>query len=380
MDGVLGTLRRRRREGGMHAALALLLALACTAPAPAPPASGPTPGPAATLSAGAGSSLAPAGTNTSTPAAFPRPEKEALEIAVAGTSSTGLPLYVAIEAGLLQRHGLSVNVSVVAANVAVQGLISNTIDIYQGGTATIAGRLGGADILYVSSLVDRSSLTLFGERGITAFTDFRGKGIATTTVGAFGEIALLHSAREYGMVAGQDFEIRYHPGSAPATTTFRAGNAQGIVITPPSSTELARDGYPTIIDYYRQGLKIIGPALAVKREFARDHPNTIRAYMRALLDGMRRAIDDRDFAMAVHAKYAQVDDPRVLAEDYEIGFQLWNRDMTVDPASIAIVLETSPLPNARAASPQEFYDNSIIAEVNTTYGAAVFPEVFRAAR
>jgi NitT/TauT family transport system substrate-binding protein len=270
--------------------------------------------------------------------------------------------------------------SVVAAPVAVQGLISNTIDIYQGGTATVAGRLGGADIFYVAALVDRSSLTLFGERGLSSFGDFRGRSIATTGVGAFGEIALFHTARAYGMVPGQDFDIRYHPATAAAAATFQTGGAQGAIITPPQSTELAHAGYPVIVDYYKQGLKIIGPATAVSRSYLRENPNTVRAFLRGVLAGLRRAVDDREYATAVHGKFTQVDDPRVLADDYDIGFQLWNRDMTVDPASISIALESSPLPNARDANVAEFYDNSVIAEVNATYGAALFPEVFRAAR
>src|SRR5207249_325099 len=138
--------------------------------------------------------------------AFPRPEKELIEVAEAGRSATTLPVRIAMDAGYFQQHGLAINLSVVAASVAVQGLVSSTIDVYQGGTATVAGRLAGADLIYVASLVDRSSLTLFGERGLTSFADFRGKSIATTSVGAFGEIALFHTARDYGMVPGQDFD------------------------------------------------------------------------------------------------------------------------------------------------------------------------------
>jgi NitT/TauT family transport system substrate-binding protein len=378
-----GRVVTRARRTGALAALALVAALAC-APASSP--SGAPPSGAAPVAARAstdGGPAAPAAAAASAnpaPASFPRPEKEAIELAEAGISSTSLPVHIAIDAGYFQQEGLSVNLSVVSANVAVQGLVSNTIDIYQGGTATVAGRLGGADIFYVASLVDRSSLTLFGERGISSFGDFRGKSIATTGVGAFGEIALIHTARAYGMVPGQDFDIRYHPGTAPAATTFRTGGAQGVIITPPQSTELAHAGYPTVVDYYQQGLKIIGPATAVSRSFLRENPNTVRAFLRGVLAGLRRAVDDREYATAVHGKFAQVDDPRVLAEDYDIGFQLWNRDMTVDPTSITIVLESSPLPNARDANPAEFYDNSVIAEVNASYGAALFPEVFRAGR
>ncbi len=40
------------------------------------------------------------------------------------------------------------------ATLAVQGIISGTIDIYQGGTAAIAANLAGADIMYVAAAVE----------------------------------------------------------------------------------------------------------------------------------------------------------------------------------------------------------------------------------
>lgn len=376
-DTPLRLRRGRARRGFGIAALTLLAALACapgpTSPMPAPPIAR-SEAPAA--ASAAANTVAPAPAAAPLPAPGAPPEKTALAVAEAGVSSTGLPLHVANEAGYLQRHGLSVEVSTLAANVAVQGLVSGTIDIYQGGTAAIAARLGGADVIYVASLVDRSSLTLFGDRGLSSFADFRGKNVATGAIGAFGEIALLHTAREYGMVPHEDFAISYYPNAAATAAAFRSGASQGTIITPPNSIELARDGYPVIVDYYRQGIKLIGPAIAVTRSFARENPNTLKAYMRALLDGMRRAVDDRELAMTVHGKRAQVDDRQVLADDYELGFRLWNRDMTVDPASISIVLESSPLPNARDANPADFYDNSLIAEINATYAAALFPEAF----
>ena len=53
-----------------------------------------------------------------------------------------------------------------------KGMISGTIDIYQGGTAAIAANLAGADIIYVAAAVDRNSLILFGQKGITSLEVF----------------------------------------------------------------------------------------------------------------------------------------------------------------------------------------------------------------
>src|SRR5262245_15987077 len=101
-----------------------------------------------------------------------------------------------MEARYFTKSGMTVAVSQLGATIAVQGIISGTIDIYQGGTAAIAANLAGADIIYVAAAVDRNSLILFGQKGITSFEAFRGKSIATTFPGAFGEIAIRMTARK----------------------------------------------------------------------------------------------------------------------------------------------------------------------------------------
>ena len=121
---------------------------------------------------------------------FSKPEKTRLEVGTAGSGTTSLPLFVALDGGYFTKRGLTVSVNQVGATVAVQGIISGTLDIYQGGTAAIAANLAGADIIYVAAAVDRNSLILFGQKGITSFESLRGKSIATTFPGAFGEIAV----------------------------------------------------------------------------------------------------------------------------------------------------------------------------------------------
>src|SRR5215813_14279241 len=111
------------------------------------------------------------------PADFAKPEKNRLDVGTAGSGTTSLPLFVALEGGYFAKRGLNVSVSQLGATIAVQGIISGTIDIYQGGTAAIAANLAGADIIYVAAAVDRNSLILFGQKGVTSFENFRGKKI-----------------------------------------------------------------------------------------------------------------------------------------------------------------------------------------------------------
>ena len=302
-----------------------------------------------------------------------KPEKSRLEVAIAGTGSTSLPLLVTQEAGYFARRGLTVSISQVSASAAVQGVISGTIDIYQGGAAAIAGNLAGADLIYVAAAVDRSSLNLFGQRNLTTFESLRGKAISTTSPGAFGEIAVRMTARKLGMEMGKDIKLLFHRTPAEALSTFLVGNADGLVITPPQTEIAKQKGYPVIIDYFKEGLKITGPGTAVAREFAQKNPNTIKAFLMAYLDGLRRCIDDEDYAKKIEAKYTKISDPKILNENYQQGLRVWNRDMTVDPAAIRVVLDASADAKAKSADPNRFFDNALIQAVNREYAAKLFP-------
>jgi ABC-type nitrate/sulfonate/bicarbonate transport system substrate-binding protein len=284
-----------------------------------------------------------------------------------------LPVLLANEAGYFSKRGLTVNISTLSATASAQALLSGQVDIYQGGTATIHANVGGSDLIYIAASVDRSTLVLFGQKGLTTFDGLRGKSVATTSVGAFGEIAMRKTAKERGMEIGKDIKLLYHKGPPDALSTFLVGNADGVIITPPQ-TEIARSkGFPVIIDFYEQGLKIIGPGTGVARTFMQKNPNTLKVFLMGYLDGIKRSLDDVAYAQKVLAQTSKITDPKLLDDSYKEGVKVWNKDMTVDAEAIKLVLEQSTVAKAAELDPKRFFDNTLIREVNRDYGSKLFP-------
>jgi len=302
-----------------------------------------------------------------------KPEKNRLEVAIAATGPLYLPLLLAADAGYFAKRGLQVNLTVLSATASAQALLSGTVDIYQGGTATIHANVAGSDVIYIAAAVDKSTLVLFGQKGITTFEALRGKSVATTSVGAFGEIAMRKSAKERGMEIGKDIKLLYHKGPPDALSTFMLNNADGLIVTPPQ-TEMAKSkGYPVIIDYYERGFKIIGPGTGVARSFVRKNPNTLKIFLMGYLDGVKRALDDPVSAKHIESHYTKVTDPKLLEGSYQDGRKVWNKDMTVDLNAIKLVLEQSTVAKAAEIDPRRFFDNTLIKEVNRDYASKLFP-------
>lgn len=302
-----------------------------------------------------------------------KPEKNRLEVAIAATGPLYLPLLLAADAGYFAKRGLQVNLTVLSATASAQALLSGTVDIYQGGTATIHAIVAGSDLIYIAAAVDKSTLVLFGQKGITTLEGLRGKSVATTSVGAFGEIAIRKTAKERGMEIGKDIKLLYHKGPPDALSTFMLNNADGLIVTPPQ-TEMAKSkGYPVIIDFYQRGFKIIGPGTGVARSFVQKNPNTLKIFLMGYLDGVKRAIDDPTTAKQIESHYTKVTDPQLLEISYQEGRKVWNKDMTVDPDPIRTVLEQSTVAKAADLDPRRFFDNTLIKEVNRDYASKLFP-------
>lgn len=302
-----------------------------------------------------------------------KPEKPTLEVAIAATGPLYLPVILANEAGYFSKRGLTVNLTRLSATASAQALVSGQIDIYQGGTATIHANVAGSDLIYIAASVDRSTLVLFGQKGLTTFASLRGKSVATTSVGAFGEIAMRKSAKEHGMEIGKDIKLLYHKGPPDALSTFLVGNADGVIITPPQ-TEMARaKGFPVIIDFYEKGLKIIGPGTGVARTFMQKHPNTLKIFLMGYLDGIKRSLDDPEYAKTILARSSNITDAKLLEDSYRDGVKVWNKDMTVDGEAIKLVLEQSSNPKAAEIDPRRFFDSTLIRQVNRDYASKLFP-------
>lgn len=302
-----------------------------------------------------------------------RPEKNSLEVAVAAWGPLYMPLLVAHESGYFSRRGVTLNITQLSATASAQALISGQIDIYQGGASTIHANVGGSDLIYIGASVDRSTLVLFGQKGLATFEALKGKAVATTSVGAFGEIAMRKTAKERGLEIGKDIKLLYHKGPPDALTTFMSGNADGLIVTPPQSEMARTKGYPVIIDYFEQGFRIVGPGTGVARAFVQKYPNTLKIFLMGYLDGIKRSIDDPGYAKKIEAHYSKISDAKLLDESYQEGLKVWNKDMTVDAGAVRVVLEHSSNPKARDLDPKRFFDNTLIREVNRDYASKLFP-------
>jgi NitT/TauT family transport system substrate-binding protein len=266
-----------------------------------------------------------------------------------------------------------VKIEMMAASVANQALVAGSIDIYNGAASMITAHLAGADSIYIAAPSDHPQIVLLGRKGVNSLADLKGKTIAITSAGTSKDIFARYSASKAGLTVDKDIKLLYNPSEQALMATFTNGNADAALVSPPFTTQLAQQGYPVLEDYGKEGLKIIEPGVVVSKAMVDKMPNTLKAYLMGYLDGTKRALEDAPYTKQIDTKTTKVDDQSVIDFDYELGLKTWNKDLTVDPADIQLVLDSTTDPKAKTAKAAEFFDNSLITAVNRDYATKVFP-------
>ncbi|HEY1236603.1 MAG TPA: ABC transporter substrate-binding protein, partial [Candidatus Binatia bacterium] len=146
---------------------------------------------------------------------------------------------------------------------------------------------------------------------------------------------------------------------------LKAGSIQGGVIASPATAEAKRLGMRELVNMANLGIEYPQTTIATNGRYLRSNRDTLLRFTRAYVEGANRFINDRELALKVIAKYTKIQNRGTLEATYEDHVPYIKKIPTPSAGSIKTVLEQLALsdPKAGSARPQDFYDGSIIAEL-----------------
>jgi len=103
--------------------------------------------------------------------------------------------------------------------------------------------------------------------------------------------------------------------------------------------------------------------VVVTRTFLKDHPDQVKAFLTAYLEGWSFLADpaNKPAAVPILAKYTETDE-RLAGLAYDAMVPIWTTVKVphVTREAVLNLLEVSGVASAQSATPEQFYDNSII--------------------
>jgi ABC-type nitrate/sulfonate/bicarbonate transport system substrate-binding protein len=135
------------------------------------------------------------------------------------------------------------------------------------------------------------------------------------------------------------------------------------ILPPPTTLKARHAGLKEFLNITDKNIPMIQAAVGTTRAFLKDRPDLVKQYLQAYVEAlrfMRIQPEKTKKAIGKYTKTASVED---LDETYRVLSEVWERIPYVSSAAIQNLLDFSPVRGAKGANPDQFIDNSFIAEL-----------------
>ena len=345
------------RMGSLGAALSFLLAACVPAAPPAPTAvTAPTaPAPAREAPAAAAPQSKPA-------------SKVALKSVFTSTSGTLAPITATKEGGFFDEEGLDVSITRMQAGAPAMAVLrSGEVPIALiGAQQIVEANLKGGDFVIIASFSEKLGQSIYVDKSIERPEQLKGKTLGVNNFGSIPHIAGKIGLEKLGL---KDQVTFVATGGPPETmAALQAGAVQGVVISPPDSFRLRDLGYREMIDISKIDASSVNSAIITTRKWARENPDLVERYTRAMLKGTARMINDREFGLKTMSQHSGMEDPRLLSETLDYYREQFVRDGVPSMKALQsnIDLAAEEIPEARNARPEQFVDLSFVEKIKAS--------------
>jgi NitT/TauT family transport system substrate-binding protein len=280
-------------------------------------------------------------------------------------SGGSMPLWVLAENHLDQRYGVDVKPIYIAGGaILTHSLIAGDVTIALTGGAVVGAILGGADLTYVGIGLSTYGFTVYAKPEIKDISDLRGKVFGVITKGASSDHAAIALFKRYGIRYGQDVQILYFARQGDLLASLQKGIISGGVFSSPTTVMAKRLGFKKLVDIASFKYPYPHNAIATRKSLIRQNPEMVKGFLKAYLASIKIIHEQPEIAKKALADFLSSKDPEMIDDSYDSLKDLFLKIPYMPDEAIRTVLSLSDNPKAATANPKDFYDNSLLKELD----------------
>jgi len=280
-------------------------------------------------------------------------------------------LWVAKDAGYFDKQGLNVELIYIGgSSKVVQAMLAKEIPIAEIAIpAVIQANMAGADLVMLAGPNHKPGQKLMVKPEIKSRTDLRGKKLGVTRFGTSDDFLLRYILNQWGIQPDREVALVQMGGSQEILAGLSSGGIDGGVISSPLNLRALKLGFQMLVDLSAIGVDYQGAGVVTTRSYVREHPDIVRRYLKAYVEGLHRYKTDRDLSLKVLAKYSRIAEREMLEETYQhYAVKVMPRVPYPTLKGIQLVLDeiASRNPKAREISPPSLVDLSYLKEIDSS--------------
>lgn len=280
-------------------------------------------------------------------------------------SPTQAPVRVALESGFYRDYGLEVlPVQFTGGTQTIMALMSGDVQMTTtGGPAAVNAKLKGGDVVIIGTTVGVFPYTFYVSEKIRKPADLRGKRVGIAGFGGVTHNAMLYALQKLGL--NPETDVTLVQIALPFSNQIVAmanGSIQGSLFQFPETKKADEMGFKPIVNLAQSGIKFPTSQMSTTQTYMKNNRDKVKKFMMGFIGGLAKLKADREFTMKVFKKYLRFSDPELLAGTYDFWVNIYSPKPYVDPREIETYLLS--LNYRGSAKPEDFIDNSIVAELD----------------
>jgi len=288
-----------------------------------------------------------------------------LRLGYSAITATMAPLWAARDNGFFAKYGIDADLIYLAGGSRIAlALESDSIQIGQIAlNAGVEARLAGGDVTIIGSVYDTYYFQIFSNPAITSAAQLKGKVIAASSAGSASDYGIRDALDTVGL-KDNDYKILYVGGTDARVQSLQQGLADAAIVSPPNGLIAQKLGFRELMNLIEMKIPFGYGALAAKESWLKQNRPMAVNFYKAYLEALAALRQDASFAQRIIGKYSRIGDREVLQESYRTSVPHMPLRPYVNREIVARALKMSRRDAARRAEPEQFYDNSLIKELD----------------
>lgn len=292
-----------------------------------------------------------------------------LRIAFAAPSTTYLPLWVAKDAGLFEKHHLSAELVFIGSSpIALSALLAGEVDILAGG-GTVVPRVyaeGNRDLALFAGMNNKLAFAIYSRPSITQAAMLLRKRVGVTRFGGTMDFATRYFLKQSGLDPVKDVKLIQIGRVPDILGALVAGSIDAGTMAFPYNLKARSLGFHEIADLTEMKVRYASTTFVAERKFLAEHEPQMMNFVKAIIEGIHYAKTNRNEALKILSRYTRTNDMEILGASYDFHKnRIWPRIPRVEPQDLELILKQLAEQNPQAASirPSALIYGHIVEEV-----------------
>lgn len=291
-----------------------------------------------------------------------KPGLEKVRIAIATGSLAFLVPFVAKDRGFYLKHGSDVELIQMRPNISIAALLSGEIDHIELIGSAIRSAARGLPIRAISTGIKAPFFSIIGQHKYKNIKDLKGAVIGLTSIGGTNHISTRITLSKLGFDPDKDVKFLAIGDEKVMFDAFKVGRADVVVLAPPFSVQLKREGFP-ILAQTAQHVVIPFSGLGTTINRIQNNRAQIKRVLKAEIEALRYIQANAAGTTEVIRKRFNMDE-KLARESYDVVVDAFSRDgrVPLDGVDILLQIEKDQKLIPTTVTPQMVVEPSLVEE------------------